>query len=196
MIDFTISPRDRRLLMIGGSVIGTLITVARGLPALRAWEQRQVSAAATLAADLAAIREGRRALPMLRDSLAARRVRLAQLDSTLLAGQSPATAAAALTEAVEELAAASRVKVGSLQIHTDSAPPGAITHVRVGLVGVTDVTGLAAFLRAVEGAETPLVVRELVVAQPDPLAPSSKPETLRVEVSIEGIAIVRREAKT
>jgi hypothetical protein len=195
MIDLGISARDRRLLVMGASIIGTLFTVARGLPALRDWEQRQLAAASTLAAHLATVRVGKRVLPVLRDSLTVRRARLARLDSTLLGGDSPAAAAADLGTRVEDFAAESSVKVASLQIQSDSVATRAIIHVRVRLVGASDVTGLAAFLRAVEGAETPLVLRELVVGQPDPLGPDSKPETLRIEIGIEGIAIIRPEAK-
>jgi hypothetical protein len=188
-----ISGRDRRLLIFGGTTIVALITLARGLPALREWERRKLAEAGALAADLAAARDGRRALPMLRDSLAARRTRLAALDSTLLTGVSPAAAAAELTAFIERCAADARLTVGALQIYSDSARPGTIARVRVRVAGVTDVTGLAAFVRAVEGADTPLVVRELVVVQPDPAGPDSKPETLRIEALVEGIAMIRRD---
>jgi hypothetical protein len=191
-----ISAHDRRLLAVGGTVVGTLIVLARGLPALRSWERQKLEHAAAIRVDLAAARDGRRALPALRESLNVRHARLAALDSTLLSGQSSSAAAADLTALIEQIAADARVKVNALQIFADSALSGSVAHVRVRMTGVADVTGLATFLRAVEGGDTPLVVRELVVTQPDAMAPSSKPETLRIEVVIEGIAIIRREART
>ena len=191
-----ISAHDRRFLAVGGTVVGSLIVLARGLPALRSWERQKLEQAAAIRVDLAAARDGRRALPALRESLKVRHARLAALDSTLLSGQSSSAAAADLTALAGQIAADARVKVNALQIFADSALSGTVAHVRVRMTGVADVTGLAAFLRAVEGGDTPLVVRELVVTQPDAAAPSSKPETLRIEVVIEGIAIIRREART
>lgn len=190
-----VSARDRRLLILGSSVVGSLITLARGIPALREWESRRLAEAATTAADLATARDGRRALPVLRESLRVRRARLATIDSSLLSNLSPSAAAADLTVAVEQFAADAGVKVTALQISSDSVPPGAVAHVRVRITAVADVIGLAVFLRAVEGAETPLVVRELIVGQPDPAGSDSKPETLRVEALIEGIAVIRRDSK-
>ena len=141
-------------------------------------------------------RDALRALPALRESLAARRARLAALDSTLLSGQSASAAAADLTAAVEQFAMDAGVKMNALQIAVDSALSGSVAHVRVRFTGVADVMGLSAFLRMVEGGDIPLVVRELVVAQPDAAGPSSKPEALRIEILIEGIAIIRRDART
>jgi hypothetical protein len=191
-----VSARDRRLLVAGGVVVGTLIVVARGIPALRSWESQKFDEAAATAADLAMARDARRALPALRESLAIRRARLASLDSTLLSGQSAAAAAANLTAAVEQFAVDAGVKVNALQIVADSALSGSVAHVRLRITGVADVQGLSAFLRMVEGGDTALVVRELVVAQPDAAGPSSRPEALRIELLIEGIGIIRRDTTT
>ena len=191
-----VSARDRRLLIFGSTVIGSLIGLARGIPAVRAWERQKLDDAATTTADLATARNGRRMLPILRETLSARRARLAALDSGLLSGQSPSAAVADLTAALEQFMTDARIKVSALQISTDSASPVGVVHVRVRIAGTGDVIGLAAFLRAVEGGDTPLVVRELVVAQPDPAGADSRPEALRIEALIEGIAIIRREART
>jgi len=191
MIELAISARDRRLLAFGTSVVGSLLTLARGIPALRQWEARQLAEAASVAGQLASTRAALRRLPRVRDSLAARTRRLDAVDSTLLSAASPAAAAAGLTSIVEQIADDSDLKVASMEIRADSVPTGSLAHVSVRVNGVCDVAGLAAFLRAVEAGETLLVVRDILVSQSEPTAPEGKPEALRVEALIEGVAIIR-----
>ena len=63
------------------------------------------------------------------------------------------------------------------------------------MTGVTDITGLAGFLRVVESGETPLVVRELSVSQPEPAAGDAKPEALRIEVLVASIGSIKSESR-
>jgi len=183
-----LSVRDRRTLTIGVTVIGTLFGVSRGLPAVRDWERGRVSDAAALAQQAEAARVGVRLLPALRDSLRDREARLATLDSTLLSGASPAAAASDLASTLGDMADEAPLKVTAMQLRADSAAAGSLTPVAVRVTGVTDVAGLAAFLRAVEGGDVPLLVRELAVSQSEPGAPSGRVETLRVDILVEGIA--------
>jgi hypothetical protein len=190
-----ISARDRRVLAMGAGIITSLVALTRGIPAGLDWQRRTVLEATSMAADLAGARRSVRSLPALRDSLRIRSNRLAALDSTLLSGPSSAAAAADLSSILENIAEDAGIRVSSFQIGADSASPGWPNRVRVRVVGVGDVVALADFLRAVEGSGTPLVVRELVVAQPDPLGPASRPETLRLEILVESIALIHRGAK-
>ena len=82
---------------------------------------------------------------------------------------------------------------GQSQGHrADSAAIGSVARVAVRITATTDVAGLAGFLRAVDGGETPMLVRDLAVTQPDPGAPPSKAEKyLRVDVLVEAVALVR-----
>ncbi len=135
-------------------------------------------------------RTGIRTLPEVRDSLRAREIRLASFDSVILSGASAAAAAADLAATLEEMADAAPIKVASMQLRADSAAPGSLTTVAVRVTGTTDVAGLSAFLRAVEGGEAPLRVRELAVTQPDPAAPPNRVESLRIDALVEGLAQV------
>ncbi|MEP6493402.1 MAG: GspMb/PilO family protein [bacterium] len=183
-----LSARDTRTLAIGVSVIGTLFGVARGLPALRAWERDRIGDAAAASLQASAARTGVRLLPALRDSLRDREMRLAALDSVLLTGPSPSAAASDLASTLGDMADDAPLKISAMQLRADSAGPGSLTPVAVRVTGVTDIAGLAGFLRAIEGGEVPLLVRELAVSQPEPAAPSGRVESLRVDILVEGIA--------
>lgn len=186
-----LSPRDRRTLVVGAGTVAGLVLAARGLPALRAWESSRLSEARSTTRELLAAREGITALPALRDTLAARRVRLATVDSAMPSGSSPAALTAAVAAAVEGIADSTSLKIVALQLHSDSAAADGQARAEVRVTGVADIVGLAAFLQAVEGGSTPLVVKELSVSQSAPAADSTKPETLRIDVLIAAIGSVR-----
>lgn len=188
MIQLGFSAKDRRTAVFGIVVVGSMIGLSRGLPAIREWERAHVADAADLAAKASSARANVRMLRMMRDSLTARRKRLVSMDSAMLSGTSAAAAAADLASALDEIAASSRVKIISMQLRADSAAAGALTKVAVRVSGTGDVTGLAAFLRDVEANDAPLAIRELTVSQSDPAAPPSKPEALHVDVVVEALA--------
>jgi hypothetical protein len=194
-MELGLSARDRRTLIVGVSVVGGLFVLARGLPSLMRWQNEQRLEAESMVADLSAARAGARQMPALRDSLRARQKRLAVVDSSILSGPTSSSAAAMLASALEELAGESSVKVSAMQLHADSAAAGALVQVSVRLTAVADVYGLLALLRAIEGGETLLAVRELAVTQPEPAAPSSKPEALRVDMMVVGLARITGEKR-
>jgi hypothetical protein len=115
-------------------------------------------------------------------------VNLAALDSATLSGASSASIAADLASLLDDIAATAGVKIASMQLRADSAPPRSLASVGVRLTGTTDVSGLAELLRLTEVADTMLVVRELSVSQPDPVAPRTRPEALHVELLVETLA--------
>ena len=192
-VGLAISRRDQRTLGVGAFTIAMLMVVSRGIPAIRTWDAERVREARETAAQLASIRIGRRQASALRDSLAARRARLASIDSTLGAGASASAVAAALASTLEDLADRNAVKVTALQIRADSVARGGMTRVEVRLSGITDVTGLAGFLAAVEAGPMPVVVRELDVSQPEPTAADDKPEALRIDVLVSGVGLVKAD---
>jgi hypothetical protein len=196
MIRLTVSARDRRILLGGGSVIGALVALAKGVPAWRNWERQSLADATAAASDLAAVHAALREMPELRDSLTVRRRLLAASEATLLGGETAAAAAAELTTAVQRIAVEARVKVSSIQLHADSASPGSIARVRVRVIGLTDVAGLATFLRRIEGGKAPLAVRELAVTHRDPVGSAERVELLRIDVLVEGMAVIRRGIPT
>jgi hypothetical protein len=171
------------------------VTFARGMPALRSWETKQATAASSAMDDLGRLRGGLRALPEIRDTLRARRRRLVALDSTLLNGMSPSSIAAALASVLESLAEDNAIKITALQLSADSVVIDGLARVAVRVSGVSDVTGVVGFLRGVEGGTIPLVVRDLSVSQPEPAAPESKPEALRVDVLVAGIGSLKSDSR-
>lgn len=195
MIQLGLSARDKRTLIIGGSAVGLLFGLGRGLPLLTQWQSSQIAEAATVTSDLAAARAGARLMPALRDTLHARQARLVAIDSSMLSGVTPSAAAARLASMLEDLASEAAVKVTAMQLQADSAGAGALVQVGVRLTATSDVFGLLALLRAIEGGEHVLAVKELAVTQPEPGAPANKPESLRLDVTVVGLARITPEKR-
>lgn len=180
--------RDRRTLILGAGAIACLFTVAKGFPRIVAWERDRAIASARANQRLAEASIGPRELGAARDSLAARRRRLAAIDSALPAAETASEAVARLASTLGDLADSCSVRVSAIQLRPDSATSSGITEVSARLNGVADVAGLASFLRAMAASENPLVVRELSVTAPEPSAPPSRVEALRFDVLVAGIA--------
>jgi len=185
-----LSERDRRTLTIGLMTVMSLVTLSRGIPALRVWEAGRLAAAGASSQQLSVVRQAERDHSRIRDSLRARQRRLAELDSSLLTGPSPSTILAVLASSVEALAEENGFKVGSVRLRADSLAMDGLALVEARVAGVTDVAGLAGFLRAVESGKTVLVVRDLSVSQPEPAASDAKPEALRVDMLIASIGLI------
>lgn len=186
-----LSQRDRRTLVVGATVVSSLVVLARGMPAIRSWEADQLARAQAAAQALAVLRGGRAILPALRDSVRARRARLAALDSTVLSGASPSAIGAALASALEDIADDNALKISALQLRPDSVAVGGLARVEVRIIGVVDVTGLAGMLRDIEGGQTSMLVRDLSVSQPDPAASDAKPEALRIDILVAAIGPIK-----
>ena len=194
MIAMTWSKRDKRVLTVGGIALATIMVVGRGLPHLRQWsDQRRDAAAEALRQETLASGEVK-LLPVLAETLAARRQHLAVLDTMLIAGTSVAEAGAELSNAVSEYADSCSVRVMSLQVRPDTIEARGFARVAVRLTGVGDVTGLTSLIEDIETGAPLLAVRELGVTQPDPTVASSKPETLRFELLVEALAVIRKPA--
>lgn len=189
-----LSARDRRTLMAGVGFIGGLFVFGRGIPALRAWQNAREAEAVAASAELVAGRIARRSVGELGDSLRARQARLAAMDANLFIAPSPAAAAAAVASTAEQVADDAHVKVSALQLHADSVAVGTMTQVSVRMTATCDVYGLLALMRGLEGGDALLAVRELSVSQPEPMAPDSKPEGLRLDITVSALArIVSQE---
>jgi hypothetical protein len=134
----------------------------------------------------------RRALGPMRDTLTRRRGRLIALDSRLINAASPTAAAAMLGAMVEDIADASNAKVSALQLRADTASRGTLGRVAVRLTGETDVVGLAALLKAVDGSDRMMAIQELSVSQPDPAGADTKPEALHFDVVVAALALAKR----
>jgi hypothetical protein len=192
-----ISKRDLRALVRGAAVIATVIALGRGLPAWRRWDHSVRRDAVSALHNIALIEAGIGQLRALRDSAAARQIRVDSMAERLFESRTVQEATAALALHVSEVAASVEVKVNSLQLRADSAfARDGFARIAVRFNGTGDVAGLAGLLVSLEGEDVFLAVRELNVTQPEPGAPDTKPEALRFELLIEGLAMKASERKT
>jgi hypothetical protein len=189
------TPRDRRTAVVGASVVVCLLAISRGLPALRAWERDREQDAARANVLLAESSIDARELSVARDTLAAREARFQAVDSLLPRAVSASAAVAALASAVEDLADSCAVRVSAIQLRPDSVAANGLMEVSARLNGVTDVAGLAAFVRAVAASKAPLAIRELTVTASEPAAPSTKAEALRFDVLVAGLSRIASERR-
>ena len=109
-----ISRRDRRTLALGSAVLAVLLSGSRGVPAWRAWVTESRASASELSGQVARIRAAVPLRKALRDTLRARRGRVAALEMGLVEGDTPAVAAATLASMLSESAAAAGVKQASV----------------------------------------------------------------------------------
>jgi hypothetical protein len=165
-----------------------LLGVTRVWPALLAWEREARGAAQESATELARAQESVERLAATRDTLIVRRQRLAAAATGVLEGESLALAAGALSALLADMAADAGVRLGAVQLRPDSASDSRYARVAVSVDATGDVRGVTALLSAIEGDSTLLVVRSLSISQPEPAAPSDRPELLRVELVVEGVA--------
>jgi len=184
-----LSQHHRRILMAGSSAM-VLLGASRFGPSTIDWYLSTRTSADSLIAAVAREEASIRALPMTRDSLVARKVRLASLDSAILEGKTPALAGATLSEVISDYAEESKAQVGNVQLRIDSAAATA-AFVKVGAHASVkgDLAAIVRFLARVESGPTLLAVRELeMISEGDPSASHNSTESLRADVMIEGLA--------
>ena len=193
-----LSDRDRRTLAMGLSVVTALLLLTKGGPMWIGWRRDAQASAVEMAADAARSDAVVAAYPVLRDSLHVRAHRLRSLDSTIVGGTDPASAAASLATIVSDAAADAGIKLGAVQPHVDSEPQSigarqpathqAFAHVSVRADALGDIVALTQFLADLEHGPVLLAVRSLSITQPEPAAPSSRMETLHAEFTVVGLA--------
>ncbi|MDB4913035.1 MAG: hypothetical protein JWM95_679 [Gemmatimonadetes bacterium] len=183
------SPRDRRTLAFGIAIIGGIIGLSRGVPTWREWDESARMDAANAAGELANAREELVRLPVIRDSARARRARLDISQRRLLVAETVGIAGAMLATKVTDIADELGLKVSAIQIRADSVFRSAHAHVAVRLTASGDVQHLTDLLSALESPTELLAVRELSVSPTDPVLADGRPETLRFQVLVEGLAM-------
>lgn len=188
MIGLTLSPRDRRTLIVGSATIAVIFIGGNGAPALRRWEAAQVAAASATRDSLDVSSRGERGARAVRDSLGAREWQLQSFTSKLLSATTADGAAGALAARLEELARRAGVEVHTVTLRPDTITRFGLARVAVRVNAEGDVRGLIDLLFAVESNSLPLAVRELAISQNDPAAPESEMETLRVELVVATLA--------
>lgn len=178
---------------MGGVAIAGAVLGLRVLP----WGVRRVSDAhaslrerATL---LARTREEMASLPTLRDSAAVLSQALVALAPQVLSGSTPAEAGADLSGRMNLAASRAPAKVERLDPLPDSSGDGRLGRVRVHAALETDVRGLIALIRAIDGGDEVLKLDELHVEAPDPGALQRGPEILKIEITVSGWYLKPRE---
>jgi hypothetical protein len=190
--------RDRRTLKIGAVIIATLALLAKGVPAWSAWQQDAKADATEMAADAALSDAAIAVYSAQRDSLHGRAARLRSLDSAIVSGADPASAAASLTTIVSDAASDAGVKLGAVQPRVDSEPHSlgtkrmashqVFTHVSAHGDVLGDVVALTQFIADLEHGPVLLAVRDLSITQPEPAAPTSRMETLHADFTVVGLS--------
>ncbi len=182
-----LSSRDRRVLVAGLLTCSTLVAATRGVPALLHWTRATRENAAQLGAEAARAESSVGNAPRTRDSLAVRASRFAAIKPRLLDAETAAGAGGALASLISAAATAANVRLGSVQIRTDTAHADAFLAIRVHADLVGDINGLTTMLAALERGQTLLAVRELSITQPELAAGDDRPESLRAELTVESL---------
>jgi hypothetical protein len=179
--------RERRALTIGAVTMLGIVLLGKGIPALHEWESGERAGAEQAVSELAALRRTLETGDRVRNRLARTSAELVRLDSSVLHSTSPAEAASTLAMLVNEFADSASIHLGAVTVRSDSSFTRGFATATVRATATGDVEGLMTFLQFIEDGDITLGVRELTVTQPDPAAPSSKPETLRFEVVIRAL---------
>lgn len=190
-----ISGHDKRVLIVGVALVVVVAGGSRIVARTTDWITTARSSATSLVAELTRQEASIRMLPRTRDSLVARRVRLADMDSTILSGDTPVLAGASLAELMSDLADATKAQVGNVQVRTDSSTRGIFVPVQVQASVTGDLSAVMRFLSKLEAGPKLLAVRELRISvQGDPSAAQGGRELLRADVVVEGLGWGRNPA--
>jgi hypothetical protein len=185
------SAKDRRALILGAGTV-TLLIGARLCPGLtEAMRTSKLSAAETIA-DADRAEHAAALLPALRHSLADGTARLAALDSAILDGDSPSSAAATLAELVADIASQSGITLGTVDLGqsmeaSDSIGPTDLRTVAVRATGSGSLEAIVQMISTLELGFPLLVVRKLSLTRQGG-STSGGLESLQVALTIEGLA--------
>jgi hypothetical protein len=184
-----VSRRERRTVIVGTIIVAAVLLVTRIIPAWTAWIDGERTAAASLMEELDAAQVTVDSLPALLDTLIARNDRYLALAPALVAGETPSAAGVALMSFISGAVTSAGLKPGATQLRVN--PSGGSVFSRISIRGSAegDVRGVSQFLLAVERGPTLLTVRQLSISQPDPGAGVDRPEALRIEFTVEGLAL-------
>lgn len=187
MIQFSVSSRERRALAIGAVAIGVLLLVGPGRRAEHDWALRSHFASQRTRAQLRHDGELVHGATAFRDSLTSRRARFRGLTQYLLTADTRAAAGPALAGLASRLSAAASLTVSGMDVQVDSALSHPLAIATVHMSGIGDVNGVASFLTHCEASPARIAIRALSIAQPEPAAPNSRMEALRIDVTLSAL---------
>ena len=182
-----LSSRDRRALLVGAVTIGSVVLMALGYPRYRAWRSVAMDGASIATAELALAERSVAGFTGTSAALANARSQRGMLDTLLLTGGSAAGAAAALSNAISDAAESAEADLGSVTVQQDSTKRSVLTHFRARASLSGDVGTIAAFLDALEAGPPLVAVREWAISAGAASTVAGQPETLRMDVLVEGI---------
>lgn len=182
-----VAPHDRRVLIAGVALI-TVIVGAKAIARTTEWRVREWASATSLLAEVTRQEARARILAAERDSLVARRVRLATMDSTILDGDTPALAAAALAELMSDVAEQTTAQLGNVVVRADSSAHGAFVVVRVQATVTGNAPALVNFLAKLEASPKLVAIRELGIRLQGDQSAVQGGQALRADVVVEGLA--------
>lgn len=178
--------RERRALLVGGSVVVAAVIVLRVLP----WAvSHVVSARADLhgrATLLAHARQDLAQTTELRDSVARITQAVVALAPKLLTGSTAEEAGADLSARLNLIATRNATTLQRVDVLADSSRVGRLGRARVRAALETDIRGLAGVLRTIAGSDAALTVVELQIVAQDPASTARQPEILKVEATVTG----------
>jgi hypothetical protein len=188
-----LSARDWRVIGLGSMVLGPILFFGHALPAVLGWEARARVSAHELHQELRRAEHAATMLPEALDSLENRARRLEDLAPALLPGRTRTAAGSALGGLLSAAAVESHLQVGSTRILLDSIANRTFARVRVQLDGEGSLEAAVEFLRRLEESQHLLAVRRLSVSQNPPGGALDRVDVLKIEMIIEGLALLRSE---
>ena len=195
MSGVSISPRDRRTLLIGGAIIGGLILTLRGVPSWIAWRAEQRGAAAFAMARATQVESTVSDFSVTLDTLEARAARLMRVGGAFLVADTLAHAESILSEVIAEAARVSMVRIESMETRLLMSGRGTLPRVTLEMRATGDITGLSALIRHLESGPTMIAVRKLRVRPQNPASPGDQPEVLAFGLTLEALVLERHGEK-
>jgi len=195
MIATSLRRRDRRALVLG--VLGTigLVLAFRVVPAWVAWRRTAQADAAELMTRAQRTNELLGGFALALDTLRARKTQVVAMGPVLLTDETETGAASNLAAFLQDLARQSSVRLDAVEMHVDSSKTRGLPLITVSLQATTDIAGLGAFLLLIERGPTLLAIRKLGVRPQNPDAPADQVEMLSIQLTVEGLALVRTAEK-
>jgi Type II secretion system (T2SS), protein M subtype b len=185
------SPRDRRALTLGGTVILAALLLLKLLPL--GWQTardraEQFRGRAEL---LAGSRDLVAAAPMLQDSGVAIKGKLLALAPRILTGRNEAEAVADLSGRLSALAVSKRLRLSRSSALKDSTRAGSLHRLSMRIVLEGDTHGALGFLGNLASGAAVLVTDDLRIAARNPASPANLPEILEIEAVVHGWYLAR-----
>ena len=185
--------RDRRAIVVGGALVATAVLGLRVVPGVAAHLVEEQDRVVERTALHARARDELANAVVLRDSAARLTRAIVALAPRILTGTAAEEAGADLAGRMNHAASGSSAKLERIEPVADTVRAGRLQRVRARAILETDVRGLAALLRRIEGDDAVLTVEQLTVTTTDPASPERAPELLRVEVTVSGWFLGKRE---